>query len=119
MPALPSDPGAAAVSAAMSRGAGYDFSLRRVPPGYPVGFIYAPETFNDAKEMQSCSISDCPYKPAYEIYHGDWLTDMPTPEGLTKGWWYVCRGHKKWLVANYHQPSGPGVGARCASVRGG
>ena len=83
----------------------YDFSLERVPKGYPAGSVYAPDVYEDGPEFRSCSIQGCAYKPAYELYHGGWLYDMDTPAGLTDGWWYVCRGHKRWLVANSLEPN--------------
>ena len=65
----------------------YDFSLERVPKGYPAGSVYAPDVYGDGEEFRTCSIQGCPYKPAYELYHGRWLYDMETPAGLTDGWW--------------------------------
>mgnify|MGYP001597417078 CR=1 FL=1 len=76
------------------------YSLDGMPPGYPVGYVYAPDVFNHGEEFQHCSIQGCSDKPAYEIYHGPWTSEHEVPPGFTKGWWFVCRGHKKWLVEN-------------------
>ena len=90
----------------------YDFALKLVPQAYPIGWAYDPAVFNDSEEFQHCSVQECPYKPAYEIYHGLWLADVKVPEGLTRGWWYVCRGHKRWLVQNSKVEAQPAAGRK-------
>ena len=75
--------------------------LSRIPKGYPIGWVDAPDVYyQDTPGSQHCGIQGCTDQPRFEIYHGPWVADVPLPRGIPRGWWYVCLKHRDWLVAN-------------------